>query len=217
MTSVARIAANRTNARKSTGPKTLAGETAAGKARVSRNARRHGLSRPIVCAGLYTPQVEALARPIGSETRAGRPALIFVTEGGSVPPEINVTGTGAPQDTTGWREQPDSIAARRSLTQSNSNLNSAKRRWPTAICEGKRQSHNLVLPLGHRIFPGTAKANQGKLQIEICLPLLLDISALIALSRAISSFSFAILSLNRATFASGTASPRRSAVSSCAM
>ena len=32
-----------------------------------------------------------------------------------------------------------------------------------------------------------------------------------------SSFSFTILSLNRATFASGTASPRRSAVSSCAM
>ena len=42
---------------------------------------------------------------------------------------------------------------------------------------------------------------------EICLSLLFIISALIALSRAISSFSFAILSLSRATFASGTASP----------
>src|SRR6516162_494445 len=52
---------------------------------------------------------------------------------------------------------------------------------------------------------------------EICLSLLFTISALITLSRAISSFSFAILSLNRATLASGIASPRRSAVSSCAM
>ncbi|MGC2414181.1 MAG: hypothetical protein WA459_15965 [Stellaceae bacterium] len=38
-----------------------------------------------------------------------------------------------------------------------------------------------------------------------------------ALSRATSSLSFTILSLSRTTFASGTASPRRSAVSNCAM
>src|SRR6195256_4930989 len=62
MTSIARIAANRANARKSTGPK-----TAAGKARVSRNARRHGLSRPLFCEGAYTPHVEALAREIAGE------------------------------------------------------------------------------------------------------------------------------------------------------
>ena len=66
MTSVARIAANRANARKSTGPK-----TASGKARVSRNARRHGLSSPKACAGLYTPQVEALAREIAGQDTAG--------------------------------------------------------------------------------------------------------------------------------------------------
>jgi hypothetical protein len=64
--SVARIAANRANARKSTGPK-----TAAGKARVSRNARRHGLSRPLFCGGVFTPHVEALAREIAGENACG--------------------------------------------------------------------------------------------------------------------------------------------------
>ncbi len=66
MTSAARIAANRANARKSTGPK-----TAAGKARVSRNARRHGLSRPLFCDGACTPHVEALAREIAGQDAAG--------------------------------------------------------------------------------------------------------------------------------------------------
>ena len=66
MTSVARIAANRANARKSTGPK-----TAAGKARVSRNARRHGLSSPLVCEGSFTPHVEALAREIAGQDACG--------------------------------------------------------------------------------------------------------------------------------------------------
>src|SRR4051794_27685095 len=64
--SVARIAANRANARKSTGPK-----TAAGKARVSRNARRHGLSRPLFCSGAFTPHVEVLAREIAGENACG--------------------------------------------------------------------------------------------------------------------------------------------------
>jgi hypothetical protein len=62
MTSIARIAANRANARKSTGPK-----TAAGKAKVSHNARRHGLSRPLFCEGDYTPHVEGLAREIAGQ------------------------------------------------------------------------------------------------------------------------------------------------------
>ena len=66
MTSAARIAANRANARKSTGPK-----TAAGKARVSRNARRHGLSRPLLYEGAYRPHVEALAREIASPDAGG--------------------------------------------------------------------------------------------------------------------------------------------------
>jgi hypothetical protein len=42
MTSKAKIEANRANARRSTGPR-----TAAGKARASRNALRHGLNTPI--------------------------------------------------------------------------------------------------------------------------------------------------------------------------
>ena len=66
MTSIARIAANRANARKSTGPK-----TAAGKARVSHNARRHGLSRPLFCEGAYRPRIELLARQIAGEDACG--------------------------------------------------------------------------------------------------------------------------------------------------
>jgi hypothetical protein len=65
-TSIARIAANRANARKSTGPR-----TAAGKATVSHNARRHGLSRPLLCEGTFTPHVEALAREIAGEDAGG--------------------------------------------------------------------------------------------------------------------------------------------------
>jgi len=66
VTSAARIAANRANARKSTGPKTVAG-----KARVSRNAQRHGLSRPLFCEGAFTPHVEALAREIAGQDACG--------------------------------------------------------------------------------------------------------------------------------------------------
>ena len=66
MISIASIAANRANARKSTGPKTVAG-----KARVSRNAQRHGLSRPLFCEGAFTPHIEALAREIAGQDAYG--------------------------------------------------------------------------------------------------------------------------------------------------
>ena len=52
-------AANRANARASTGPR-----TPAGKARVARNARRHGLNLPVMADPALAPQVEALARDI---------------------------------------------------------------------------------------------------------------------------------------------------------
>ena len=50
---------NRLNARASTGPK-----TAIGKARVARNALRHGLSVPVVRDPALAPEIEALARRI---------------------------------------------------------------------------------------------------------------------------------------------------------
>jgi len=68
VTSSAKARANRRNARKSTGPKTLAG-----KAIAARNALRHGLTLPVVHDRALAPEVEALARQI-EESLGGRAA-----------------------------------------------------------------------------------------------------------------------------------------------
>jgi hypothetical protein len=57
VTSPAKQRANRRNAEKSTGPK-----TAAGKARVARNALRHGFSLPLLHDPMLSPEVESIAR-----------------------------------------------------------------------------------------------------------------------------------------------------------
>jgi hypothetical protein len=57
MSTSRRIVANRANARASTGP-----QTTAGKARTSRNARRHGLSVPITSDPVLAIEVEEFAR-----------------------------------------------------------------------------------------------------------------------------------------------------------
>jgi hypothetical protein len=59
VTSERKISANRANARASTGPK-----TAEGRARSIRNARRHGLSLPVLSDPLSSQEVEELAREI---------------------------------------------------------------------------------------------------------------------------------------------------------
>ena len=59
MSRARRAFANRLNARKSTGPR-----TAAGKAAVARNARRHGLSLPLGHEPCIERDVDALARRI---------------------------------------------------------------------------------------------------------------------------------------------------------
>jgi hypothetical protein len=61
MASERQIAANRANARKSTGPR-----SASGKARASRNALKHGLTTPVAGAE-FTREVEALARQMASD------------------------------------------------------------------------------------------------------------------------------------------------------
>jgi hypothetical protein len=58
-TSTARARASRLNARKSTGPKTLAGKVIS-----ARNSRQHGLSLPLLLDPGIAPEVEALARRI---------------------------------------------------------------------------------------------------------------------------------------------------------
>src|SRR5215469_14185847 len=62
---------NRINATRSTGPRTPTGKT-----RVGRNARRHGLSLPVLADPALVPAVEALARRIsGDGTNTARHAL----------------------------------------------------------------------------------------------------------------------------------------------
>ena len=58
----ARVRANRANARRSTGPKTLGGKSAA-----SRNALRHGLAIPVTVDPSLADEVERLARMIAGE------------------------------------------------------------------------------------------------------------------------------------------------------
>jgi hypothetical protein len=60
-------AANRRNARLSTGPR-----TAAGKARVKQNALRHGLNVAVADDPLLTEEVERIARAIGEGVPVGR-------------------------------------------------------------------------------------------------------------------------------------------------
>ena len=63
MSTSRQIEANRDNARSSTGPRTRRG-----RARASRNARRHGLSVSVVSDPRLSQQVEDLARHIVGET-----------------------------------------------------------------------------------------------------------------------------------------------------
>ena len=62
MASDKQIAANRANARKSTGPR-----TAAGKLKSSQNAFRHGLSAPLRLDPAASARVESLAHAIAGE------------------------------------------------------------------------------------------------------------------------------------------------------
>jgi hypothetical protein len=73
MTSQAQIAANRANAKRSTGPR-----TAAGKLKSSRNAFRHGLSGALPLDLARWSEIDAIARaltPQGAEQ--GRAAIEF--------------------------------------------------------------------------------------------------------------------------------------------
>ena len=64
MASERQIAANRRNARKSTGPRSRAG-----RKRASRNAYRHGLTLSITPTAAYAQQLDKLAREIASDTK----------------------------------------------------------------------------------------------------------------------------------------------------
>src|ERR1700758_1717365 len=66
MTSATKARTNRENARASTGPK-----TASGRARVARNALRHGLSLPVHSDPAVSEEIDVLAREIaGNEADA---------------------------------------------------------------------------------------------------------------------------------------------------
>jgi hypothetical protein len=63
MASERQIAANRRNARKSTGPR-----SGAGKKRASRNAYRHGLTLSITSTAAFAKQLDNLVRKIAGDT-----------------------------------------------------------------------------------------------------------------------------------------------------
>jgi hypothetical protein len=75
MTSKAKIAANRRNAARSTGPR-----TAAGKARSRRNALWHGLSLPITQSDAFAAQLEALTNRLTTVTGAPQEILLLVAQ-----------------------------------------------------------------------------------------------------------------------------------------
>jgi hypothetical protein len=64
MASERQIAANRRNARKSTGPR-----SGAGRERASRNAYRHGLTLNITSTAAFAKQLNKLARKIAGDTK----------------------------------------------------------------------------------------------------------------------------------------------------
>ncbi len=70
MTSPTRSAANRQNAKKSTGPRTRAG-----KDRVSHNALRHGLATDLALDPLWTPQIDVIAGAIAG-SQAGESTVL---------------------------------------------------------------------------------------------------------------------------------------------
>ena len=63
MASERQIAANRRNARKSTGPR-----SGAGKKRASRNAYRHGLTLSITSTAAFAKQLDKLVRKIAGDS-----------------------------------------------------------------------------------------------------------------------------------------------------
>ena len=77
MTSQARIAANRGNARKSRGPR-----TAAGKFKASRNALRHGLSAVTRVNPALEPRIDAIATKLcgGDENPLLREQALIIAE-----------------------------------------------------------------------------------------------------------------------------------------
>ena len=64
MASERQIAANRLNARKSTGPR-----SGAGRKRASRNAYRHGLTLNITSTAVFAKQLETLVGKIAGDKR----------------------------------------------------------------------------------------------------------------------------------------------------
>lgn len=69
MTSERKIAANRANGQASRGP-----QSARGKQRSSQNARRHGLSVPVMAVPALSKEAEELARELAGD--AASPAVL---------------------------------------------------------------------------------------------------------------------------------------------
>jgi hypothetical protein len=98
MISARKLAANRANALKSTGPR-----TAAGKARAAQNARRHGLRAAVLADEGFTEEVKDLARLI-----AGKGANAEIFEAACRIAEAQLDHVRARTAWTAiWKQDPD--------------------------------------------------------------------------------------------------------------